>query len=290
VSNLPPPTPPPAGWYPDPSGEHGNRWWDGRQWTGHVQSDSRAGWAVGSSASGMPPDPWAADRSRSRRLVLIGAVLAIGLVGTIVVGLSNAGSRDSGTPLGQVAPGATVPPPLERDRAVARFEAAGCRTLADREPDDDRSHLDPADAPPPQVLYPDRPPHSGRHFPSVLSLPSGVASSPIDERAVLHNMEHGAVVVWFDDPGIRTDLEAWWADRRDLGFTSAAGGAIYVSPMPDVADPPTIAFRAWGVAVDCDAWDATVADAFLLVHFGDRGIAPERNLTPFPANSLTWAD
>ncbi len=26
----------PPGWYPDPSGQHGTRWWDGGQWTQHV--------------------------------------------------------------------------------------------------------------------------------------------------------------------------------------------------------------------------------------------------------------
>ncbi len=29
--------PPPAGWYPDPAGTPGTRWWDGRTWTEHVQ-------------------------------------------------------------------------------------------------------------------------------------------------------------------------------------------------------------------------------------------------------------
>ncbi|MEV6305853.1 DUF2510 domain-containing protein [Actinoplanes sp. NPDC051861] len=27
----------PAGWYADPSGVRGQRWWDGLRWTGHVQ-------------------------------------------------------------------------------------------------------------------------------------------------------------------------------------------------------------------------------------------------------------
>jgi Protein of unknown function (DUF2510) len=30
------PVAPPAGWYPDPSGQSAHRWWDGNRWTDHV--------------------------------------------------------------------------------------------------------------------------------------------------------------------------------------------------------------------------------------------------------------
>lgn len=34
-----PPITVPAGWYPDPSGETGRRWWDGRVWTQHTRPE-----------------------------------------------------------------------------------------------------------------------------------------------------------------------------------------------------------------------------------------------------------
>ena len=34
--------PPPPGWYPDPSGQKGTRWWDGAQWG--AQASAPAGW------------------------------------------------------------------------------------------------------------------------------------------------------------------------------------------------------------------------------------------------------
>lgn len=33
----PPPQGPPPGWYADPHGSGGQRWWDGTQWTEHLQ-------------------------------------------------------------------------------------------------------------------------------------------------------------------------------------------------------------------------------------------------------------
>jgi uncharacterized protein YxjI len=38
--------PPPPGWYPDPAGSGGTRWWDGQGWTDHVQQ-----------AASLPPPP-----------------------------------------------------------------------------------------------------------------------------------------------------------------------------------------------------------------------------------------
>lgn len=45
-SNVPPP-----GWFPDPSGQHLARWWDGAAWTNHVQ-DAPPGQGPGSIGAG----------------------------------------------------------------------------------------------------------------------------------------------------------------------------------------------------------------------------------------------
>lgn len=41
----------PPGWYPDPSGQQGSRWWDGTQWTDHTQAGSPPGQGQGQSQS-----------------------------------------------------------------------------------------------------------------------------------------------------------------------------------------------------------------------------------------------
>jgi hypothetical protein len=59
---------PDAGWYPDPAGGDGTRWWDGKGWTDHVQPGpsgvpgdpgvAGAPGAPGAPATGDPELPW----------------------------------------------------------------------------------------------------------------------------------------------------------------------------------------------------------------------------------------
>ena len=284
---------PPPGWYDDPAGAHGSRWWDGTSWTDHVREQPPGDDPPPVPASAAPGVPLGSRRDR-RVGIAVAAVILVGLIATTAIGLRSAVVGDEDTGLGRVLEGADVPAPLSRDEVADRFEAAGCRTVVDGQPLEDRNHLDRDAAPPPAALYPDRPAHSGRHYGTLLPLPAGTATVPIDERAVLHNMEHGSVVVWFAPAALATDtvaaLSAWRDERDLLGFTSAQGGAVFASPMPELDDPPGVALRAWGVAVDCEGFDPLVADAFLVEHWGDHGIAPERNLAPYPEDSLELRD
>ncbi len=43
----------PADWYPDPSGRHEHRYWDGTQWTEHVASHGRQ--SVDPDFTSQPP-------------------------------------------------------------------------------------------------------------------------------------------------------------------------------------------------------------------------------------------
>jgi len=190
------------------------------------------------------------------------------------------------------------PSPLEtgaRTVDPGALEAAGCVEV---EPGDtrNRDHLDPAEAPPASELYdtdlPAAGPHFGRWSPVIEDLPA----TPLDVRALLHNLEHGAVVVWLNpavlDEGTLGFAEQWRRQLGDAGFDhDDTGTAVFVSRFPgelesrslgELGRPVGVALRAWGVAVDCDAWDLAAADAFVGLHYGTRGQAPEAELGPYP--------
>ena len=176
-------------------------------------------------------------------------------------------------------------------------EAAGCELLVDREPLPDRSHFENSAQVDPESIYTDtRPTHSGPHTVGVHpSTPA--AGNQIDEISSTHNLEHGSVIVWWDpeqvDQSTASELGSWARLMNASGFRrDAAGVGIITSPYedPGIESGRAVALRAWGVAMDCDRFDETVANAFLLDHYGTHGIGPERTLAPFPAEVLAYTD
>lgn len=214
--------------------------------------------------------------------VAVIAVIALVMVPT----LQNAfgGGEDAETTVSQAA-------------ALEARSTAGCEMVVDGQPLPDSGHHDPSTAPPADVLYAAsqvRPTHSGPHFAGTNQAIGGVPSDPLDERSTTHNLEHGAVVAWFDpaavDAATVDEIEDWMQSRQALGFESRSGGNIFVSPYESMTGDAAIAFRAWGYALNCAEWDQEVADSFLIDYWGTHGSAPERNLSPYPADGLGYAE
>jgi hypothetical protein len=96
----------PAGWYPDPAGTGGQRWWDGARWTGHLLT---APSSPPPPAQALEPQPTATaipaldpETRRLRRVALVCLLLellapALGLVPLVVgVILYRRGRRTEG--------------------------------------------------------------------------------------------------------------------------------------------------------------------------------------------------
>lgn len=224
------------------------------------------------------------ERRQSRRniAVTVAVVAAVALV--MVPAVSN-----------WLGGGAEAESTISLEGALEARETAGCEMVVDGQPLPDSTHRDPATAPPADVMYANatvRPTHSGPHFSRTNQILGGIPGDPLDERSTTHNLEHGAVNVWFDpdtvEQGTIEQMEDWMRSRLDMGFESRAAGTIFVSPYPDMTGDASIALRAWGYALNCQDWDQDVADSFLIDYWGTHGEAPERSMSPYPQNALGY--
>lgn len=197
---------------------------------------------------------------------------------------------------GALAAGCTVSVvPSALESGARTVDPGAVASAACREVDpgdlDDRDHLDPATAPPAGELYGTDLPAAGPHFAQWSPVIEGLPRAPLDPRALLHNMEHGAVVVWLNpdvlDRGTMKFIARWRDQLGEAGFDNQrSGAAVFVSRLPGhVETDAGVSLRAWGTALDCDGWELAVADAFVGLHYGTRGDAPEAELGPWPAGN-----
>lgn len=170
---------------------------------------------------------------------------------------------------------------------------AGCEVVA-TEPAGDGTHLDTgvglADVDTGAV----QPPTGAPHYAGTSLIILEGADNQLDVLSLGHNLEHGAVVAWYDptiDDATVNGMQEWSGLLNNSGFTnSQAGAAIFVAPFddPGISSGATIALRAWGLGVDCDRWDPTVANSFVIEAYGNRDSAPEG--VPFPDGTISYAD
>lgn len=225
----------------------------------------------------------AAAKARRQRLVATAGTVLVLIVIVAVVAQALRGGTEA----------AAVT--IDRDAAEEGRQAAGCEVVDTTELPS-REHLDPTSAPPAETLYTGvRPTHSGPHYDQT-SPTVTFTDRQLDERATTHNLEHGAIIVWYDpeqvDDATLGELEAW-ANRLDAsGFDTPAGGAVMVSAYtdPGIASGKAFALRAWSVAVDCDGWDEDAYSSFVIENYGTNGVGPERNLSPYPEEALGYSD
>lgn len=208
-----------------------------------------------------------AAKARRSRFALLGLVvlLVIGAVGWVVVDRQRQAAANEA----RVAAGAS--------------EAAnvGCTDIAEQ-PDQGAGHLatDPAAlaANGPDTLYPDRPATSGQHYPSWVI--SGFYDKPIDERLLVHNLEHGYVNFYYgpDAPQEQVTALQEYAQQEieDEGGRRKVVVAPWDQPLPDGANFATV---AWNQRQYCERFDTTVAEAFV-TEFTSSEAAPERFLEP----------
>ena len=189
------------------------------------------------------------------RLLAIGGVLVIGAV---VIGLvllfgsgpdPNAGVRMTDDGQTHVTDGASC-----------RTDPAACELTADP--------------------YSSLPATSGPHWNTPTNW--GVYETPQNESQVIHNLEHGGVVIWYDPEAVDGDAVDSLSQYVTTQVSSGISGRFkfLLSPWGGQEPlPAPVVATAWNWMLELEEADTTAIDAFSRAHYG---IAPEPNGGPGP--------
>jgi hypothetical protein len=141
-------------------------------------------------------------RKRNRRILGVVGVLAV-VAAVIVIGILQGSGFPSAESLLARAPGATAAAGCEAVTTVEPFDPKNITgEMGDATPEEvDRAHIGAGTNPtmPPFDRYPSIPPTSGPHADIPPGpWPAGVYDSPPPMDRVIHSLEHGAAVIWYD--------------------------------------------------------------------------------------------
>ena len=112
--------------------------------------------------------------------------------------------------------------------------------------------------------YNSRPPTSGPHGPAVKW---GIHDQPVPEESLVHNLEHGGVVIWYNCAGGAQSLDDAGCDRfvRDLRDVVEPrvddGMFIVLVPYPEMEN--RISLTAWQNLDSFDDFNKERIDAFI---------------------------
>ncbi|MGH8902718.1 MAG: DUF3105 domain-containing protein [Egibacteraceae bacterium] len=208
----------------------------------------------------------AAAKARRNRIIAFAGVAVLVLVG---IGFAVQRQRAAG-----------AADRAARAAVATKLEQLGC-TEDTKQPDLGGGHLtDRAElaASPPDQIYPDRPASSGRHVVPVVK--SGVYDTLIDERSLVHNLEHGYVNIYYATSAPAEQVE----QLRDWTRTQIDGAypKMIVAPWSGGALPQgaNFAYVAWNFRQLCGQFDPQVAGLFAKAHSGSNSVAPEAALLP----------
>ena len=128
---------------------------------------------------------------------------------------------------------------------------------------DGSTHVDEGET----VSYTTAPPASGNHWP--IPAPCGFYTDPIPDERVVHNMEHGNIVVSYNLP-LESDVSALRDTLDDIGLNRVWGVARPYSGI----DAGQVALSTWGVIDSFLGVDPDRIETFFDTYSGVMG--PER--------------
>lgn len=185
-----------------------------------------------------------------------GLWIGLGLVALVAVGI-----------LGLRAAGIFDPPAAEFDINEPRF-AIPADGIGEQVADEGNTHVPSGQ----QVTYSTSPPASGHHWGQPAGPTSwGIKDGELPEEAVVHNLEHGGVVIWYRDltEDEVADLRSVVRALRNQGFPK-----IVLMPYSKLEDAK-VAATAWTWLLKLEEYDAVPVVQFVKAHYQPME-APER--------------
>src|SRR5688500_15649972 len=196
------------------------------------------------------------------RLLLIGGVLLVGLLILALVLLFGSGTDPS---TGTIQP-------LHGQTHVT--EGIDCRHPADGHQAAECRSAEPYSSPP---VTP------GPHRKGPANW--GVYSTPQLETQLIHNLEHGGVVIWYDPAAVDTDAIDALTQYVSRQTASGLSGRFKFVLSPWGGEDPLpapIVATAWRYILELETADTDSIDAFAREHYGR---SPEPNGGPGPPGS-----
>jgi hypothetical protein len=166
-----------------------------------------------------------------------------------------------------------------KQEAAARLDELGCtRDALQPEAAGGAGHIEDPAKIPPRAIYPDRPAANGPHLGSPL-LASGIYTALVDERLLVHNLEHGYVNVYYAPDAPEEEVQEVEDFIRER--LKGKNPKMILAPRHgEWNEDRNFAFLAWRYRQMCDEFDPGVLLSFLDEHYSLAGIAPEKTLPP----------
>jgi Protein of unknown function (DUF3105) len=147
--------------------------------------------------------------------------------------------------------------------------------VGERQPSNGRTHI-PNCTP---GTYSSTPPTSGCHLDTPANW--GVYTFAQDPTQLIHNLEHGGIVIWYQPDQVAADDVARLADLVEGQVAEGLGGRFkfILSPWEGEDFGHPIAVTAWEFLLYLDSVDLDAVNGFADTHYGD---APEPGGGPGP--------
>lgn len=217
------------------------------------------------------------DRSTTRALVLVG----IGSAWMLAAGCGDSETDDGAPALADAGGDRVRAAPKPKDGGpdvaldVVPTDATACNVRVERPPVLESPHV-PEGSP---VTYNSNPPSSGPHYGSWANFQE--YAQPVDDRFLVHALEHGAVLLLYDCEGAACApiVSALRAIRDAIPTDPMCDPSIRVRVIlaPRPANDDTIAAAAWGATYRASCVDTSSLVRFVIDNYAK---APESFCTP----------